>query len=162
MGYLYLYTVDGAGSTMYSGCLSVCVCVHICSYTFDWLAVIFSFFLLLGYCFLCHLFDSLLTGLLGGFWQNLVLLLLHPFNGHFSRTTWVSQYRKAKTILDLNGARDDGVWGCSGISRTIRKQSAPRSRQITTPTPYRSTFFACRMLFLMPNQQCQSTEGKFH
>ena len=47
------------------------------------------------------------------------LLLLHPFNGLFSRTTWVSQYPKCKTSLDLNEARHDGVWGCSGISWTI-------------------------------------------
>ena len=39
------------------------------------------------------------------------------------------------------------------------KQSAPCSRQITTPTPCHSMFTG-RMLFLTPNQQCQSTEGK--
>jgi len=64
-------------------------------------------------------------------------------SGLFSRTTWVSWYQKGKTSLDLNEARDtrdDGVWGCSGISWTICKQSAPRSRQITTPTPHRSIF----------------------
>jgi len=33
--------------------------------------------------------------------------------------------RKVKTSLDLNEARDYGVWGCSGISWIIRKQSAP-------------------------------------
>jgi len=64
--------------------------------------------------------------------------LLHPFNGLFSRTTWVSQYQKGKTSLDLNEARDDGVLGCSGISWTIGKQSAPRCRQMTTPTPHHS------------------------
>jgi len=37
-------------------------------------------------------------------------LLLHPFNGLFSRTTWVSWYQKSKTSLDLNEARDNGVW----------------------------------------------------
>ena len=37
-------------------------------------------------------------------------LQLHPFNGLFSRTTWVSRYQKAKTSLDLNEARDYGVW----------------------------------------------------
>ena len=26
----------------------------------------------------------------------ILLLLLHPFNGHFSRTTWVSQHQKGK------------------------------------------------------------------
>ena len=53
---------------------------------------------------------------------------------------------------------DDGVLGCSGISWTMCKQSAPRSRQITTPTPHHSIFTGW-MLFLTPNQQCQSTEG---
>ena len=83
---------------------------------------------------------------------------LHPFNGVFSRTTWVRRYQKGKTSLDLNEARDVGVWDGSGISWTIRKKSAPRSRQITTPTPHQSVFTG-RMLFLTPNQQCQSTEG---
>ena len=40
-------------------------------------------------------------------WRQLniltVLLLLYPFNGLFSRTTWVSWYQKGKTSLDLNG-----------------------------------------------------------
>ena len=47
-----------------------------------------------------------------------------------------------------------GVWDGSGISWTVCKQSAPRPRQITTPAPHHST-----VLFLMPNQQCQCTEG---
>jgi len=34
------------------------------------------------------------------------LQLLQPFNGLFSRTTWVSQYKKGKTNLDFTGARD--------------------------------------------------------
>jgi len=38
------------------------------------------------------------------------------------------------------------------------KQSATRSRQKTTSTPDRS-IFTRRVLFLVPNQQCQSTEG---
>jgi len=59
-------------------------------------------------------------------------LLLHPFNGLFSRQAWVSRYQKGKTSLDLTEVRDDGVLGCSGISWTICKQSAPHSRQITT------------------------------
>jgi len=41
----------------------------------------------------------------------LLLLLLHPINGLFSRTTWVRRYQKSKTSLDLNEARDDGVLG---------------------------------------------------
>jgi len=52
-----------------------------------------------------------------------------------------------------------GFWDGSGISCTICKKSAPHSRQITTPTPHHSIFTGW-MLFLTPNQQCQSTEGK--
>jgi len=32
--------------------------------------------------------------------------ILQPFNGLFSRTTWVSRYQKGKTNLDFPGARD--------------------------------------------------------
>jgi len=32
--------------------------------------------------------------------ELLLLLLLHPFNGLFSRTTWISRYQKGKTSLD--------------------------------------------------------------
>ena len=46
----------------------------------------------------------------------------------------------------------------SGISWTTCKQSAPRSTQITTPTPHYSSF-TDRMLFLTPNQQRQSAES---
>jgi len=46
------------------------------------------------------------------------------------------------------------------ISWTICKQSAPRSREITTPTPHHLIFTGW-MLFLKTNQQCQSTEGKY-
>jgi len=34
-----------------------------------------------------------------------------------------------------------GFWDGSGISWTICKQSAPCSRQITTPTPHHSVFY---------------------
>jgi len=67
---------------------------------------------------------------------------LRSFNGLFPRTAWLSQYQKGKTSLDLNEARDDGGFlGCSGMSWTICKQSAPCSIQITTPTPYLSHSF---------------------
>jgi len=46
----------------------------------------------------------------------LLLLLLHPFNGLFSRTARVSQYQKRKTSLDLNEARDDGVWDAVALA----------------------------------------------
>jgi len=48
--------------------------------------------------------------------------------------------------------------GGSGISWTICKSFAPRSRQITTPSPQHS-IFTSRTVFLTPNQQHRSTEG---
>ena len=36
-------------------------------------------------------------------------LQLQPFNGLFSRTTWVSRYQKGKTDLDFTGARRQWV-----------------------------------------------------
>jgi len=51
-----------------------------------------------------------------------------------------------------------GVYGCSGISWAICKQSAPRSREITTTT--QSLNFTGQMFFLTPNQHCHSTESK--
>ena len=54
----------------------------------------------------------------------------------------------------MMGCRDGSV-----ISWTICKQSAPHSRQVTTPTT-RCSIFTGWMLFVTPNQQCQSTEGK--
>jgi len=87
-----------------------------------------------------------------------LLLLLYPFNGLFSRTTWVSRYQKNKTSLDLKRQKITEFSDGSGISWTICKQSAPHSRQITMPTPHHSVFTG-QMLFPTPNQQCLSTEG---
>jgi len=63
------------------------------------------------------------------------------FNSLFSRTTWKRWYQIGKTSMDLNEARDDGVLGGIGISWTICKQSAPRSREITTPISSSHYFF---------------------
>ena len=71
----------------------------------------------------------------------LLLLLLHPFNGFFSRKTWVSRYQKGKTSLDLNEARDGEVLESNGISRTLCKQYALHSREITTAAPHHSIFY---------------------
>jgi len=61
----------------------------------------------------------------------------HPFNGPFTKTTWVSQYQKGKTNLDFTEARDsEWQWHQLGICK-----SAPRSRQITMPATHHSVFF---------------------
>jgi len=64
-------------------------------------------------------------------------LTTQPFNGLFSKTTWVSLYQKGKPIWIL--LEQDTVSG-SGISWATCK-SAPRSRQITTPAPHHSVFY---------------------
>ena len=46
-----------------------------------------------------------------------------------------------------------GVWDGSGISCTMCKQSAPRSRQTTTLTPSHHSIFTGRVLFPTPSQQ---------
>jgi len=74
----------------------------------------------------------------------------HPFNGPFSGT------RKVKPIWIL--LKQETVSG-SGISGAICK-STRRSRQITTPAPHHSVFTGW-MTSLPPNQQRQSTEGRF-
>ena len=69
-----------------------------------------------------------------------------PFNGPFSRTTWVSRYQKGKTSLDFTEASDSGMYALC-------------SRQTTTPASHHTQFFTGGMPFLPPNQQLQSTEG---
>ena len=52
-----------------------------------------------------------LIALISPLTQSVHYTTLHPFDDIFSRTTRVSRYQKAKTSLDLNEARDDGVCG---------------------------------------------------
>jgi len=49
-------------------------------------------------------------------------------------------YRKDKTSLDFNEARDGRVLGCSGISWTICKQFAPHCIWLTTTRHHHSIF----------------------
>jgi len=81
-------------------------------------------------------------------------------NGLFSWTTRLSQHQKGQTNLSFNEAQDaEHGSGISRIACTSASSAsfAPRSRQITTPAPHHSIFTG-QMLFLMPNEQQQSTE----
>jgi len=80
---------------------------------------------------------------------SLLLLVLHPFNGLFPRTTWVSRHQKGKLFWILLEQEMMLVRACphalasiygSGTSWTICKSFAPRSRQIITPVPHHSVF----------------------
>jgi len=85
------------------------------------------------------------------------ILLLHPFNDLFSRTSWVSLHQKGETSLDLNEARDDGVWQWHQLDHM---QTICTLLQTDNHINTSALNFAGWMLFLMPNQRCQSTEGK--
>jgi len=74
-----------------------------------------------------------------------------------SRTTWVSRYLKG-TSLDLNEARDDGVLGWQW-HQLDHLQTICTSLQTYNHANTSSLNFLGQMLFLAPNQQCQSTEG---
>ena len=61
----------------------------------------------------------------------------HPFNGLFSRTTWVSLYEKGKTNLDLTEATDsEWQWHQLG-----HMQVCTSLQQTTTPAPHHSVFY---------------------
>jgi len=57
-----------------------------------------------------------------------------PFNGHFSRTTWVSRYQKGKTNLDFTGARDsECMWHQLGHMQVCT--SLQTDNHASTPPP---------------------------
>ena len=85
----------------------------------------------------------------------LLLLLLQPFNGLFSRTTWVSRYQIGKTNLDFTGARES-EWQWHQLGHMQACTSLQTDNHASTPP---LCFFTGRMPFLPPNQQRQSTEG---
>jgi len=90
------------------------------------------------------------------FWDNRYYYCI-CLTAFFARTTWVSRHLKGKPSWIL---LEQQLMGGSGISWTICKSFAPRSRQKTTPVPHHSVFTG-RIPFLPPNQQHQTTEGKF-
>jgi len=71
----------------------------------------------------CHSLSVALvkSGLVLPFWYRLTTTL-HPSDGLFSRTVWVTRYQKGKTSLDLNEARDDGVlaWHMQTICASLQ------------------------------------------
>jgi len=77
---------------------------------------------------------------------RVLLLLLHLFNGLFSRTTLVGRHQKGKPFWIYWSKR---WWGGSGISWTICKPFAPSCRQMTMSVAHHSVF-AGRMPFLPP------------
>ena len=79
---------------------------------------------------------------------------LQPRSPHGARWTWVSRYQNV-TIMDFTGAKDDGGGGdnCSYNVCKIPVKSPPLINQDRV-------CFTGWLPFLLPNQQCRSTEGK--
>ena len=82
----------------------------------------------------------------------------HAFSGHSSGTTRVSRYQKGKTNLDFTEARDS-EWQWHQLGHMQVCTSLQTDSHTSTPP---LSFFAGRMPFLSPNQQCHSTECKYH
>jgi len=80
----------------------------------------------------------------------------HPFNGPFSGTTRVCRYQKGKTNLDFTGAREsEWQWHQLGHMQVCTSHQTDKDAS-TLPLK----FFTGRMLFLLPNQQHQSSRWK--
>ena len=77
----------------------------------------------------------------------------HPLNGPLSGTTRVSRYQKGKTNLDFTGTRDS-EWQWQQLGHMQVCTSLQTDNHASTPP---LSFFTCRMPFLPPNQQRQST-----
>ena len=93
-----------------------------------------------------------------GLWEHwFVTRYTHTFNGPFSRTTQVSRYQKGKTNLDFTEARDS-EWQWHQLEHMQVCTSLQRDNHANTP-PLSFLQAGCRMPFLPPNQQRQSTEG---
>jgi len=67
----------------------------------------------------------------------------------------VSQYQKDKTSLEFTGARDsERQWHQLGHMQVCTSLQTDNHASTSL-----LKFFTGRMPFLLPNQQCQSTEG---
>ena len=64
--------------------------------------------------------------------KPVLVLLLQPFNGLFSRTTWVSRYQKGKTNLDFTAARDS-EWQWHQLGRMQVCTSLQTDNHASTP-----------------------------
>ena len=78
----------------------------------------------------------------------------HSFNGHFSGTTQVSRYQKGKTDLDFTEARDS-EWQWHQLGHMQVCILLQTDNHASTPP------LCFLQAFLPPNQQRQSTEGKY-
>jgi len=89
--------------------------------------------------------------------MRLLNIHTHPFNGPFSRSTWLSQNQRGKASLDFTEARDS-EWQWHELGHMQVCISLRTDNHASTPP----LSFTGRMPFLPPNHQRQSTEGNLH
>jgi len=78
-------------------------------------------------------------------------MLLHPFNGLFSRTTWVGRHQKGRTILDLMKQEMMG-WQWHQLDHMQITYTLLQTDNHASSSPL--------SFYLPPNQQHRSTEGQ--
>jgi len=83
---------------------------------------------------------------------------LHPFNGLFPRTTWISQHQKGKSFWIL---LEQEMMGWQWHQLDHKQIICTLFQTDNQPVPHHSLFFTGRMSFLPPNQQHQSTGGYY-
>jgi len=84
-----------------------------------------------------------------------LILLLHPFNSLFSRTTWVSRHQKGKPLWILLEQEMMG-WHWHQLDHMQIFCTLLQTDNHVSTSPLS---FTGRMPFLRSNQECQSTEG---
>jgi len=102
---------------------------------------------LAGLCFTVNILQDYQT------WLCALCLSLSP--AIFPRT-WISQYQNI-SVLDFTGAKVDGSGGDNWSYRRAKASVLP-----VTKTPASNFLQAGCPSCCVPNQQCQSTEGKAH
>jgi len=88
---------------------------------------------------------------------KLLLLLLHPFNGLFSRTTWVSRHQKGKQLrILLEQEMMEWQWQQLDNMQIICISLQTDNHAITSPLSF------YRQDALPATQPCQSIEGSYY
>ena len=77
----------------------------------SWSSLVYLYFILHTFLHQIIIFLLVTKRIFSYYCTTTTTTTLYPFNGLFSRTTWVSRYQKGKTSLDLNEVGDDRVLG---------------------------------------------------
>ena len=91
-------------------------------------------------------------------WYWLTRVQQQPFNGLFSRTTWVSQHQKGKSNLDFTGARES-EWQWHQLGRMQVCTSLQTDNHASTP---HSVFLQARCPSCRPTNSVKALKAMAH